>query len=267
MASPTPAPVPPAGGRAIVTGPRLSGLAVELETAAPRDWTVWIDGPGGRLRVAGIPAGGRGSRTPSVEGGRTLIGRIDRVLVGTDADAPDLEGSLSPRRARELGLLLVDDPRRPGDASLLEIAAAQVAILHEHVRFLAAARDEGNLANVRFHGEHMVNITRGEPIQDVDGNGDRSDPGDGVGLVDGPLAHLPRIEALVGPALNDADRAGRASATRIAGQGGRAGTAESVAAAAPAIATIERADLRLAAAWTRLRARAERAAVVGLQPR
>ena len=38
-------------------------------------------------------------------------------------------------------------------------------------------------------------------------------------------------------------------------------------AARPAIAGIERADARLAAAWSRLRTRAGRAAVIELEPR
>ena len=58
--------------------------------------------------------------------------------------------------------------------------------------------------NVRFHGEHMVNITRGEPLEDVDGNGDPSNPGDGIGLIDGPGAYLVRVPQLVGSAA-DAD--------------------------------------------------------------
>lgn len=250
-------------GRAVLTGPGLSGLDVELDAAAPADWTVWVEGGGGRLRVAAIPAGGRASRTRSADGGRPLSERVARVLVGADPAAPALAGTLAPERARELELLLVDDPGRAGDASLVDAAGAQVAILREHVRFLALARDEGNLANVRFHGEHMVNITRGEPLQDVDGNGDISDPGDGVGLVDGPDAHLPRIAALAGPGLEDGEAAA-ALATLIGRQGALAGTAGSVAEAGPAIAAIERADALLAAAWTRMRASAGRSAVIEL---
>jgi cytochrome c551 len=266
----TPPPVPApeaAGGRAIVTGPLLSGLTVELDAAAPREWRVWIEGPAGRLDVAGIPAGERSSRTPSVQGGRPLIDGYDRVLVGTDPEAPDLAGSLAPERAQELLVLLVDDPARPGSVSLLDAAGGQVEILREHVRFLAAARDENYLPNVRFHGEHMVNITRGEPLQDVDGNGDPSNPGDGVGLIDGSLAYLPRISTLVGPDVDADDREARDLVALIADQGGRCGRAESVGQAEPAIAAIERADAQLAAVWTRLRTRAEDAAVIELEPR
>jgi cytochrome c551 len=264
----TPPPVAAgASGRALLTPPRLSGLRVELDAPTPADWAVWLDGPAGRTRVGMLPAGARSVEGPAADGGRTLAGRYDRVLVGASAESPAAAGSLAPGRADDLRTLLVDDPGAPGRGSVLDAAAGQVEILGEHVRFLAAARDEGNLANVRFHGEHMVNITRGEPVQDVDGNGDPSNPGDGVGLIDGPGAYLPRIARLAGqPAVNGDDRAASALATLIARRGLEAGGSTSVAGAESAIAAIEHADARLARAWTRLRTRAEASAVIGLEP-
>jgi hypothetical protein len=101
----------------------------------------------------------------------------------------------------------------------------------------------------------------------VDGNGDPSNPGDGVGLIDGSLAYLPRISTLVGPDVDADDREARDLVALIADQGGRCGRAESVGQAEPAIAAIERADAQLAAVWTRLRTRAEDAAVIELEPR
>jgi cytochrome c551 len=265
-AGPAATPAEVAGGRAVLTGAELSGLAVRLDAPAPRDWTVWVESAPGRLRVAEIPAGSRGSRTPPARGGATLVGRFDRVLVGDDPEAPDLAGSLSPERAEELLLLLVDDPDQLGGASLVDAAAGQVDVLREHIRFLAAARDEDNLPNVRFHGEHTVNISRGEPLQDADGNGEPSNPGDGVGLIDGSLAYLPRIAALAGPTASADGREAQALVTLIARQGARCGQASSVEEAEPAIAAIERADVRLAAAWQRLRARARQGAVIDLGP-
>ena len=255
-----------AGGRVTFTGERATGLSVRLDEDAPADWTVWVEGPGGRLAVATIPAGGRVAARRSVDGD-PLIGRYDTVLVGADADAPALSGALAPGRARDLLLLLDHDPTRPGGGSALQSADAQILILREHVRFLVAARDEGNLANVRFHGEHMVNITRGRPLQDVNGNGDPSNPGDGLGLIGGDDAHLPRISALAGPSVAPATRELSALVALIADQGERCGTAGTVNDARPAIAAIEDADARLGAAWLRLRTQAERSAVIELEPR
>ncbi|MBJ7457181.1 MAG: cytochrome c [Thermoleophilia bacterium] len=254
------------GGTAAVTGPRLSGLVIALDEPAPGAWGVWIEGPAGRLRAGTIDAGEGAFRDTDVDGGRTLLGRFDTVIVGSSADDPVLSGAFAQERIDDLLALLVDDPRRAEEGSALDAAAAQVAVLRDHVRFLAAARDEDNLANVRFHGEHMVNITRGDPLQDIDGNGDVSNPGDGVGLIDGPGAHLRRVGLLIGPALSDRDREAAALATVIARDGEVAGSAGSVTAAAQAIAEIERADARLAVVWAQLRRAALTAAVVELQP-
>ncbi len=265
--APTTTPAPAAGGRAAVVGPALGGLVIALDSPAPADWGVWIEGPAGRLRVDDIAAGEGASRTPSVDGGRTILGPYDTVLVGADPSSPALVGSFASARIDQLLALRIDDPQRAEEGSALEAAAVQIAVLRDHVRFLAAARDEGNLANVRFHGEHMVNITRGDPLQDIDGNGDVSNPGDGVGLIDGPGAHLRRVGLLTGPALTDPDREADALATVIARDGVVAGRAGSVDAAAQAIAEIERADARLAVVWATLRRAAQRAAVVELAPR
>ncbi|MDX6376810.1 MAG: Cytochrome oxidase, cbb3-type, subunit [Gaiellaceae bacterium] len=58
----------------------------------------------------------------------------------------------------------------------------QMDVLVEHTTFLEKALAERNVFNVRFHAEHLSNIVRGEPIRDLDGNGEASNPGDGVGL-------------------------------------------------------------------------------------
>lgn len=264
--APTVPTTPAVSGTATFVGRHTEGLEVRLDQDAPVAWTVWIEGPAPRRAAAQIPAGGRIARVPSVDGA-PLIGRYDAVLVGADPATPALAGQLDPRRSQDLARLLVSDPTRPGAASALDSTGVQVAILHDHVRFLAAARDEGNLANVRFHGEHMVNITRGRPLRDIDGNGDASNPGDGLGLIDGRDAHLPRISTLAGPEV--APLVGEMSGliARIAAQGSRCGTATTVDGARPAVAAIERADARVDAAWARLRARAVRSAVIELAPR
>jgi hypothetical protein len=254
------------GGTAGVIGARLTGLVVALEEPAPDAWGVWLEGPAGRPRVGTIDAGEGAFRDTDIDGGRTLLGRYDTVLVGTSPDAPALSGAFAPERIDQMLALLIDDPERAEEGGALDAAGAQVAVLRDHVRFLAAARDEDNLANVRFHGEHMVNITRGDPLRDIDGNGDVSNPGDGVGLIDGPGAHLRRVGLLIGPALTDRDREAAALAAAIARDGEVAGSATSVTGAGQAIAAIERADARLATVWAQLRRAALTAAVVELEP-
>ncbi len=265
--TPPPAPTPGAvSGRATLTGPRLGGLTVRLDAPATADWTVWIEGSAGRREVGTIPAGRMVLRAPSAAGGASIPGGYDRILVGVTPEDLVSTGTLAPDRVQALRQLFLGDPGAPGGAPLLEAAAGQVAILREHIGFLAAARDADYLPNVRFHGEHMVNITRGEPLQDVDGNGDPSNPGDGVGLIDGPDAYLARIPQLVGPSASADGRRARADAGLIATRGEISGHAQTVQEAVPAIAEIERAGADLRVAWARLRAAAKDAAVIPLAP-
>jgi mono/diheme cytochrome c family protein len=253
-------------GRAALTGPRLGGLAVRLDAPATGDWTVWIEGSAGRREAGTIPAGERTLTAPAAAGGGSILDGYDRVLVGTAPEDAVLSGTLAPDRAEALRRLFVGDPSAPGGAPLLATAAGQIAILREHVGFLAAARDAGYLPNVRFHGEHMVNLTRGTPLQDVDGNGDASNPGDGVGLIDGPGAYLVRVPQLVGATADADGRRARADAGLIAARGLVCGRAGSVAGAVPSIDAIQRAAAHLAGAWAGIRAAARRSAVIPLEP-
>lgn len=256
---------PPAPrGTARLTGPALTGLRVRLAGGASADWPVRLQGPAGRIQVGILARGERGFAVGSTRGGRSILDGFDTILVGADPVAPDLRGIITPGRAADLTALLVDDPEATGPGSALDRAAGQVAVLHEHVGFLVAARDGGDLANVRFHGEHMVNITRGAPVRDVDGNGDASNPGDGVGLL-GADGWLRRVGLLSGPPVSDPDRAAAVQASVIARRGLRAGTAPDVATASPSVDAISRADRRLAVAWARLRAYARASASVTLE--
>ena len=60
---------------------------------------------------------------------------------------------------------------------------SQIDVLVQHTGFIEQALAQDNVFNVRFHAEHLANITLGEPIRDLDGNGQASNPGDGVGLL------------------------------------------------------------------------------------
>lgn len=80
----------------------------------------------------------------------------------------------------------------------------QVDVLVEHTRFLETALAEKNVFNVRFHAEHLSNIVRGDPVRDLDGNGEASNPGDGVGLAGPNGGHVTGADRLYAAIADDA---------------------------------------------------------------
>jgi mono/diheme cytochrome c family protein len=196
-----PAPAGAQAGRATFVGDRLQGLRIRLNEPAPTGWAVWVNGPAGPRRVAAIAPG---TQTVDVsDAGRgSLVDGTDAVVVGKTAEAPALRAEVPGG----LSELLVRSAS-PGKASLLTAAAGQAKVLDDHIRFLRQALRERNLANVRFHSEHLVNISRGDPVVDLDENGEASNPGDGIGLIGQPdrVGYLPRILAVGGPDLVRAD--------------------------------------------------------------
>jgi mono/diheme cytochrome c family protein len=116
----------------------------------------------------------------------------------------------------------------PSDASkqaLADVTAdlrkgqSQIDVLVQHTGFIEQALQQDNVFNVRFHAEHLANITTGEPIRDLDGNGEASNPGDGVGLMGegGYVAEATAPFATIaddpGVAPDDVARATRAQAS------------------------------------------------------
>ncbi len=117
----------------------------------------------------------------------------------------------SPSPASQQALAHVTADLRKGQS--------QIDVLVQHTGFLEQALAEDNVFNVRFHAEHLANITTGEPTRDLDGNGEASNPGDGVGLmgeggyVAEATAPFVTIADDPGVAPDDAARATRAQAS------------------------------------------------------
>ena len=150
--------------------------------------------------------------------GDPLIRRYDTVLVGADADAPALSGALAPGRARDLLLLLDHDPTRPGGGSALQSADAQILILGARAVPGRRAR-RGRPRDVRFHGEHIVNVRATGPSRTLNGNGDPSNPGDGLGLIGDDDAHFHASRPSPGPRWRPPTRELSALVALIAGRG------------------------------------------------
>jgi mono/diheme cytochrome c family protein len=197
----TPATIP--AGIANFTGDRLRGLTIRLDNPAPAGWSVWVDGTAGPQKIAAIDTGATVVVVRDA-GLDSLVDETDALLVGVSAEAPALRADI-PSSLTEL---LVSSKVAPNGVSLLESSRLQIVVLLEHIGFLEKALAEQNLANVRFHGEHMVNISRGDPLEDVDGNGEASNPGDGVGLIGPPgrPGYLPAIIREGGSGTTEATR-------------------------------------------------------------
>lgn len=255
----TTAPTVPAvasGGTATFTGNRLVGLTVGLDDPAPEGWSIWVDGSASPRKIAPIDVGATVVVVKDA-GLDSLVDGNDSVLVGASADAPalraDIPGGLSE--------LLVSSAVSPDGASLLAANTGQVDVLLTHIGFLEKALAENNLANVRFHGEHMVNIAGGDPLADVDGNGEASNPGDGVGLVGRPdrLGYVPAIRRDGGDGVAAA-KILQTLIRAVAVDGQRCGAAASVAEGRPCVTAIggRAQEIAVAAASLETQARKKR---------
>lgn len=262
----TPAPPTAAGGIVQLTGDRLTGIRVRLDEPAPSTWGVWAEGTAGSRRLAAIPPGST-LVVARDAGVGPLVEGTDRITVGPTADAPALTAPLDADEARRLRTLFIGDPGLPDGASTLDAATGQVAVMRDHIRFLVLARQERNLANIRFHGEHMVNLAYGNPPEDVDGNGDPSNPGDGVGLL-GPEGGRPGYTARLRAAGPEAEREADAFTlvvAEIATAGRECGAIATVEASDACVATIGDRSGELRRTWAALRTGAVRSATIALE--
>lgn len=72
-----------------------------------------------------------------------------------------------------------DDPLKKG---YLNGAADQAAVALLHANLALSEANKGNLAGAKLHAEHVVNIIDGT-TEDLNGDGQGQNPGDGIGLV------------------------------------------------------------------------------------
>jgi mono/diheme cytochrome c family protein len=170
------------GGTATLSGADLSAVRLVLASPAPSGWRAWIEGSGGRQDLGPVPAGAR--RASLAGGGATPLGGGEvRVSVGRAADRPALTGTLDPAVADALTRLVVRDPSTPANVALLAGAGDGMAVFARWTGLLLQAVDAGDLAGIHRSAEAVVNVVRGGPGRDIDGDGRVEAPGDGHGLL------------------------------------------------------------------------------------
>ena len=123
------------------------------------------------------------TRASLASGGTTPGGGEVRVSVGRDADRPALTGALDPTAADALTRLVVRDPSTPGHVALLAGAGDGAAVFARWTGLLLQAVDAGDLAGIHRSAEAVVNVVRGGPGRDLDGDGRVEAPGDGHALL------------------------------------------------------------------------------------
>ena len=166
-------------------------------------YTAWLSGPAGDLFLGtlGTQDTGAQSHTHSLTFAApdhaNLLAGFDHVAVGRTSRAaaeaappttPVLAGALPAQALVHVRHVLVGIGSTPAGVGFALGLRQETDKVLQHAQFLQDAVDEGNLANVHFHAEHLVNIiegSQGEHFGDLDGNGRIDNPGDGFGLLEG----------------------------------------------------------------------------------
>lgn len=110
---------------------------------------------------------------------------LETVPASPSADVA-LKGQLPPKALVHLRHLLVSFGATPGKIGLEVGLRGQVELLNQHAQFMRDAQASGNLAGVKLHAEHMVNIiegSKGADYGDLNKDGKVTNPGDGFGLL------------------------------------------------------------------------------------
>jgi len=124
-----------------------------------------------------------------------LLEAFDHVTIArtTPADASKtqptdavLTGALPEKALVHVRHVLVSIDSTPKQIGFALGLRQESDVVLQHAQFLRDAVNESNLANLRFHAEHLVNIIEGEGGEhygDLNGNGKVENPGDGFGLL------------------------------------------------------------------------------------
>lgn len=261
-----PTPPPRDAGQLQLTGDRLRGIFVNLGEPAPANWTVWLDGKSGLIQAGNIPRGQRVLADPDLGVG-PVIESFDTVVIGASTSQPALRGMFTASDVAGLTRLILGDAPPPRGESLLSITGEQVRVFSEHTRFLVAGQVEGNVANVRLHSEHLVNIAYGKPIEELDGDGAPSNPGDGIGLLgrDNRPGHIPEVAELAGEGISGQATALEVAIRASAEEARICATSRELAEAEACVSSIEGRSARIDALWGEVREAASLSAVVPLE--
>jgi plastocyanin len=121
-----------------------------------------------------------------------------------------MSGQLPPKALIHIRHLLVSFDATPKKIGLEVGLRGQVDVVHQHAEFMRDAQAAGDLASVKLHAEHLVNIiegAKGANYGDLNKDGKVTNPGDGFGLLPNgdQLGYLQGSKDHAGLAANAAD--------------------------------------------------------------
>jgi plastocyanin len=140
-------------------------------------------------------ANGAVNRTYEDPANGNLLAAYDSVLItnedlesvpSTPSADVALSGKLPPQALVHIRHLLVSFPATPKKIGLEVGLRSQVELVRQHAQFMSDAQASGDLATVKLHAEHLVNIiegTKGTDYGDINKDGKVTNPGDGYGLL------------------------------------------------------------------------------------
>jgi len=97
-----------------------------------------------------------------------------------------LSGQLPPKALVHIRHLLVSFSSTPNRIGLEVGLLAEVDKVNEHAKLMSDSQASGNVAGVKLHAEHLINIiegTKGPNFGDLNKDGKATNPGDGWGLL------------------------------------------------------------------------------------
>lgn len=192
---------------------QMSGVAPLLDDAVYEAWLQGGDQPPlslGRLTVSGDSV----EHTYLEPQGANLLGLYDRAFISLEpANDPDpnpsgvvvYAGEIAPEVIAAVRLLVFFSPDSPDGDGLALNALAEGLRVQRIAQSQQQDVAEGNLVNLRQHAEAIINTLEGKNgpnYGDSDGDGQVTDPSDGVGLLsfEGSEGYLQRTAILAGQA-------------------------------------------------------------------
>ncbi len=158
--------------------------------AAGQVYAAWLANAEGSLPIGTLGATGGLSYVSATQ--ENLLALYDRVYVGqVSADAAAgavanvvLSGAVPPQALLHIRHGLAAFPETPDKLGFGLGLRQESDELLRHAQFLNDAFVQNDLALVKVHAEHMINIISGAESRDVNGDGKTQNPGDGFGIVE-----------------------------------------------------------------------------------